>query len=81
MRDKKSLHTTATKENWGFQFAIRTGSAKYSHEVLGNRWAMHDYKGVDGNLTRDGKIIPVYEEEDLFRLIRLPYVPPEERNL
>lgn len=72
----------ATPKNWGLIFAIRTGSADYSHKVLATKWVQKGYKSVDGNLTLNGgRTISVYEEQDLFRLLGLPYVEPKFRNL
>lgn len=70
---------TATPENWGYIFMIRTGSAEYSHAMLGraNKFGM---KGEDGMLTRHGQPIPVREEKDFFELVGLPFVAPHERG-
>lgn len=70
----------ATPENWGYVFAIRTGSDDYSHKVLAANWVKQGYKGVDGNLTYKGEVIPVYEEEELFNRLGLSYIPPEQRK-
>lgn len=70
----------ATPDNWGLIFAIRTGSADFSHHVLARGWVSHGYKSVDGMLTRDGETIRVPEEEDLFRMIGIAWIPPEERR-
>lgn len=67
------------ENNWGLIFAIRTGSADFSHDVLGNGWVKAGYKSVDGMLMKDGKKISVLEEKDLFDLIGLNYVQPELR--
>jgi len=69
----------AKENNWGLIYAIRTGSAEYSHRILGGSWVKCGFKSVDGYLTKDGIQIPVYEEEDLFKLIDVPYVKPEYR--
>ena len=69
----------ATINNWGWIYAIRTGSANYSHKILANKWVQCGYKGIDGNLTYNGNLVKVPEEEDLFKLIRLPFVKPENR--
>lgn len=71
----------ASQDNWGYIFAIRTGSAEYSHNVLANGWVKKGFKGIDGFLTRNGEIIPVREEIDLFKLIGVDYTPPKEREL
>lgn len=72
----------ATPDNWGLILAIRTGSARYSHEVLAGGWSRLGYKSIEGMLhVRKNATIPVKEEEDLFKLIGIPYTPPEKRNL
>jgi DNA polymerase/3'-5' exonuclease PolX len=78
---------TARRENWGLIYAIRTGSAEYSHKVLACGWVRNGYHSVEGMLTRDGdksvrdaEMLPVYEEEDLFRMAGVPWVKPEERG-
>ena len=70
----------ADRENWGNIFAMRTGSADYSHKTLASQWVSLGYKSEDGYLHKDGKKISIPEEEDLFKLIELPYVVPELRN-
>ena len=69
----------ATPENWGFMFAVRTGNASFSKH-LGKMWVKYGYKGVEGNLMRSGKKIAVREEVELFKMLGLKYVEPEERN-
>lgn len=71
----------AEKINWGLIYAIRTGSADYSHKVLATTWKIKGYKGIDGKLTvNGGKIVPIYEEKDLFDRLGIPYLDPEKRN-
>ena len=70
----------ADKDNWDLIYAMRTGSADYSHQVLGNAWVRQGYRGVEGYLCSNGKRIAVPEEEDLFKLIGVNYVEPEKRN-
>ena len=68
------------EKNWGYIFAIRTGSAEYSHKVLATGWLKAGYKGVDGMLTKNKQEIEVREEEDLFKLIGVEYVEPRLRG-
>ena len=74
---------TAVPDNWGLIFAIRTGSADFSHHFLASGWVMAGYHSSDGFLCKPQglgkKTIPVREEKDLFELIKLPWVPPENR--
>jgi DNA polymerase/3'-5' exonuclease PolX len=72
---------TATPDNWGLIYAIRTGSAEFSHNVLASGWVRAGYKSIDGYLhNRIKHKIPVREEKDLFDKIGIKYVEPENRN-
>lgn len=68
----------ANPENWGFIFAIRTGSAEFSQQ-LAKTWVRLGYRGYDGYLTRANKRIAVREEIELFKLLGLRYIEPEKR--
>ncbi|MFA6476440.1 MAG: hypothetical protein WCV68_03445 [Candidatus Paceibacterota bacterium] len=71
----------AEQNNWGSIFAIRTGSAEFSHKVLATGWVRQGYKSEGGYLTKGGETYSVPEEEDLFRMIGRSFVEPEDRNL
>lgn len=71
----------ADPTNWGLIFAIRTGSAEYSHEILAKRWVSRGYKSEGGHLVYKGKEYDVPEEKDLFERIGLPYCEPKNRHL
>jgi DNA polymerase/3'-5' exonuclease PolX len=72
----------AGAENWGLIFAIRTGSADFSRHILATGWVKAGYRSEDGRLrARDGSIIPVREEQDLFDLLGMPWVNPEAREV
>lgn len=71
----------AEEENWGLKFAIRTGSADYSYKILAKGWVRQGFKSDEGYLFKDGEKYEIREEEDLFKLIGVPYVEPENRNL
>lgn len=71
----------ADPDNWGLIYAIRTGSADFSYKILGGAWVRCGYKSVNGYLMEGEKRVPVREEEELFRLLRLPFTPPEQRSM
>ena len=72
----------ATPENWGLQLAIRTGSAKFSHQVLACGWVKKGYHSKNGILyDKNGKPTYIREEKDLFDLLELPYIDPINRNV
>ncbi len=70
----------ANQENWGLIYALRTGSADYSHKVLATGWVKLGYNSEGGKLSINGKEINITEEKDLFKLIGIPYIEPELRN-
>ncbi len=70
----------ATPENWGFILAIRTGSAAYSHKILGTAWVKKGYHSENGTLCKFGLPVAVPEEEDLFRILELPFLHPRKRT-
>lgn len=73
---------TATRDNWGLIYAIRTGSARFSHEVLARGWVRAGYRSEEGMLrdVHTKHHLPVYEESDLFNLIGVRWMPPENRS-
>tara|TARA_R110002074_G_scaffold243116_2_gene414896 strand:- start:852 stop:1337 length:486 start_codon:yes stop_codon:yes gene_type:complete len=70
----------ATKENWGMIFAIRTGSAEYSHKTLARKWTSLGYKSEGGHLYIDDKKLDFLEEKDLFDKLGIKYLEPEFRG-
>ena len=80
-RDIQVDFFTATPENWGWQFLVRTGSADFSHDTA-LRLNKIGYSSKDGTIFRvfDGVSISTPEEEDVFRLLGRVWVPPEDRG-
>ena len=71
----------AVPENWGLIYAIRTGSAEYSHRVLAIGWVRKGYYSDGGMLfDRKGREAHIREELDLFGLIGIPWVEPRDRT-
>jgi len=58
----------ASPENWGLIFAIRTGSAEFSHRILATTWAIKGFKSINGTLYKNNLPIQIREEIDLFSL-------------
>ncbi len=70
----------ANENNWGLIFAIRTGSAEFSHKVLACGWVKKGYHSKGGKLTDEkGREIILREEESLFDVIGIPYIEPKLR--
>lgn len=67
-------------ENWGWLFLIRTGSAEFSHSMACklNDHGLTSRKGMVCS-RRSKKPIVVREETDLFKLVGMGYIEPENR--
>lgn len=70
---------TASKENFGLTLAVRTGSATFSHTVLAKGWVKNGYTSKENMLYKNGIAYPVYTEKDLFDLIGIEFIAPENR--
>ena len=70
-----------TKENWGLQIAIRTGSAEFSHKVLATGWTRLDYTSHEGILWKEGTPVYIHEEKELFDLLGLDFIEPPQREV
>lgn len=71
----------AEAENWGLIYAIRTGSAEYSHKVLAAGWVKAGYQSRDGYLWHGRDKYNCREEVDLYNRIGLTWIEPEFRNV
>jgi DNA polymerase/3'-5' exonuclease PolX len=80
----------ANEKNWGLIYAIRTGSARFSRDILAKGWVKKGYSSEHGilypiEMACEGELDykhPVYikEEKDLFDFIGLAWVEPKERE-
>jgi DNA polymerase/3'-5' exonuclease PolX len=73
----------ADADNWGLILVIRTGSWAFSRDMLGAHCKKRGYKSIEGRLTRlrDGQVMPIREEAELFALLGVPYVEPPAREV
>lgn len=67
-------------ENWGWIFAVRTGSAEFSRDVLVANVKRAGYDMIEGMIYHKGREVECKEEKDLFTLMGLPYIEPEHRK-
>jgi len=70
---------TATPENWGLIYLLRTGSGDF------NRWFVqqgyrYGVKIKDGRVEVDGVPADTPEEIDVFSLLRVPFRDPSKRE-
>jgi DNA polymerase/3'-5' exonuclease PolX len=71
----------ADTDNWGLIFALRTGSAAFSQKVLARGWVRAGYRSKNGRLRRDGMIVPMRDEHELFALLGMPWIEPGAREV
>lgn len=74
-----------TPEQFGLIFLIRTGPAEFSHRFVMKKYQggslPNDYRVEDGHLKKlTGEIIPTPDEETVFRIAGMTFIPPEERK-
>jgi DNA polymerase/3'-5' exonuclease PolX len=86
------LYLVTPPAQWGVIMAIRTGPWRYSNQLVTSKKYMTKegrpglmpswLKSEDGCLThRDtGVQYQTPEEADFFRMLEIPYVPPQERK-
>lgn len=77
---KLHLHFTEP-ENWGLTCVLSTGNGEYIYRCIAAGWSIYDIDFDGNNLYKDGKKIPFYEEEDVFKIIEKPFEDPELRYL
>jgi DNA polymerase/3'-5' exonuclease PolX len=71
----------ANPKNWGYILALRTGSTNWNTDVLLPSIKKAGYQALGGHIRYQGAVVPVPEETDLFKLLRIPYILPEGRNI
>ncbi len=69
-------------DGYGLQRAIRTGSADWCRTVLAPTWVRAGFHSEGGLLRRaDGSVVPTRTEPELFGLIGLRWVEPQDREV
>ena len=69
----------ADKTRFGNLVIIRTGDAEFSHNIM-KRVLKMGFEQRGGYLYNGDKIIPLYTEEDYFKILNLPYIEPKDRH-
>ena len=78
--EKLDIFSVIDPAQWGTLFLIRTGDADFSHEFVLRLWKF-GLKSVDGHIENAmGQTIDTPEEEDCFKLLKMPYIEPEQRT-
>ena len=68
---------------WGVVYMIRTGSADFSHKLVTPKkyggMLPSDLRVKDGAIWKGEKKIPTPSEDDVFRVLGISPIPPEDR--
>jgi len=69
---------------WGIQFLIRTGPAEFSHRLVTSKrfggLMPSNFRVEGGAIWSNNHVIETPEEQDVFRVIGLPFISPEYRK-
>lgn len=76
------LFLPATPAHWGCVYFIRTGSNEWNQYVMRHLSPAAAVQFQDGRLLRryDGTVLETPEEADVFKLLCIPFVPPQLRD-
>jgi DNA polymerase (family 10) len=71
-----------TQETWTTLLLIRTGSKEHNIKLAqrARELGMKLRASGDGIEDASGQLLRVSTEEELFSLLQVPYIPPEDRN-
>lgn len=72
--------TMASQETWASLTLIRTGNAEFTHMLM-KRVLRCGFEQRNGHLYEGDRMIELHEEEDYFRVLNLPYIKPENRDI
>lgn len=78
------------RDTWGMVFTIRTGSASFSHRLVTQRDRRTsdgqfglmpvDCRAYNARVWRGTTVLETPEEADVFRVLGLDWIPPEDRS-
>ena len=71
----------AIQVNWGYIFALRTGSALYNQHVLLSQIKRCGYKAKNGLIYKGDDVVPVPEEQLFFEMLRIGCPEPRDRKV
>lgn len=67
-------------ENWGLIYLVRTGSRNFSTRIVGVELPRAGYYSNDGFAWRGKEKIVTREEVDVFDLVGMKFIDPEDRK-
>lgn len=72
----------ASQETWATLLLIRTGSKEHNIRLCqrARQLGMMLHASGEGIQDAIGRLLPIYDEKDIFQLLKLPYKEPESRD-
>lgn len=70
----------AQHENWGFLLAKTTGHVDYTPQELEGLWVSQGYEEKDEFLYKGDELLWIGDESDLYMLLGISFLEPEEQN-
>ena len=78
------LFSVVEPSQWGVIFLLRTGPAAFSKRLVTPRHfggcLPLGFQVKDGALRNGSELVPTPEEADVFRVLRAPWIAPEQRT-
>lgn len=71
----------ATPENFGYIYMLRTGSSEWNRDIMIPRGKKLGFTFADGIIWYRGKPQHTPDEESVFRLLNMQFVPPQHRRV
>jgi DNA polymerase/3'-5' exonuclease PolX len=68
-----------TQEQWGYIFVLRTGPTQWNYRLV-KRCKQVGLRLEGGTVYRGRDSLPVFSEEQMFRLARVKWVEPQDRK-
>lgn len=70
----------ASQENWASRLLCRTGSAAHNVYLIEKAKSLGLVWKPQQGIIRDGQVIPAETEEDIFTMLQMDYLTPEQRE-
>lgn len=71
----------ARPKTWGVLLLIRTGSTQHNIAMCSRAQQMGMMLSAKDGVIKDGKVIASRSEEEIFKALKMDFVPPEEREI
>jgi hypothetical protein len=70
---------TSTESSFGYHMAVKSGSKWWVNKYLATAITSRGFAAKEDGLYKDDILIPVRFEQDLFTILNMPWIKPENR--